>query len=349
MNKELFQRMLKVNGETCVSIIVPTHEVSRERRNDKIEIKNTIHKAKEKLALYCDAAIYKPLWEKIDELASRIDYLHNEKGLGLYVSPSEAVMVIFPFEVEEKIVIDEQFEWSELAFLYGLSVPYYFLLLSEKKVRLLTGQLNHLEEIHNEDFPDVYADTHEYSKPGRASSYSPQANVKGFEKDKSIVEEIRLHDYFKVVDKHLHAVADDKSPIIIAAPIEEIGIFNQSTVHQDRIVARIHGNHFHKSMGELGEMAFAHMMEHVHQNHAALVAAFTEAIGFGKGIQDIREIWNAAKAGRVRSLLMERNYHNRDYDVNDILCEVFDHKGEVVVMDNDALGSMPGMVALLRY
>ena len=41
---------------------------------------------------------------------------------------------------------------------------------------------------------------------------------------------------------------------------------------------------------------------------------------------------------------MEQNYHNRDYDINELLCDVYDHKGEVVVMHQHALGSLPGLV-----
>lgn len=349
MNTDVFQQLLRTRGETCLSIVVPTHEVSRERRNDKIEIKNAIHKAKEKLALHTHAGEYKPLWDKLDELSATIDYLHNDKGLALYISPSLAVKVIFPFEVEEKIVIDDQFEWSELAYLVGLSLPYHLLLLSEKKVRLFSGQLNQLKEVHSSDFPDVFAETHEYAKPGRASSYAPQANVKGFEKDKSVMEEIRIHDYFRVVDQHLHKESHDQSPIIVAAPIEELGIYDQVTHHKERIVAHIHGNYTHKSEGELGELCFPHMVDHITRLNEQRVKDFTEAIGYGKGMQDIREIVKAAREGRVRSLLMEQNYHNRDYDINELLCDVYDHKGEVVVMQQHTLGSLPGLVALLRY
>lgn len=349
MNTDIFQQLLRTRGETCISIIVPTHEVSRERRNDKIEIKNVVHKAKEKLALYTHTAEYTALWEKIDALTAQIDYLHNDKGLGLYVSATQSVKVLFPFEVEEKIVIDDEFAWSELAYLLGLSQPYHLLLLSEKKVSLFSGQLNRLAEVHNADFPDVYEDTHEYAKPGRASSYAPQANVKGFEKDKSIMEEIRLHDYFKVIDKHLHQESSDNSPIIVAAPVEELGMFDQVTQHKDRIIARIHGNYTHKSEGELGDLCYPCMVDHLAQLNQKRVADFKEAIGFGKGMQDIREIVKAARVGRIRTLLMEQNYHNRDYDINELLCDVYDHKGEVVIMEADALGTLPGLVAVLRY
>ncbi|MBK8700482.1 MAG: hypothetical protein IPN29_13505 [Saprospiraceae bacterium] len=252
MTKDILKRMLAAKGEICISIIMPTHDMSRERRNDKIEIKNTVKRAKEKLELYTDGEIYKPLVAKLDTLVGQIDFLHNKKGIGIFVSPSIAELISFPVNVEEKIVIGDSFEINEVAYLTSLEAEYAVLLLSEKKVRLLKGKMDQLVEVHNNDFPDHYEDTHEYSKPGRGSSFSPQNNLKGFEKDKSIIEDIRIQDYFRSVDKHLNGLLTADLPLFVVAPVEELAMFEEVSQHNKQVAGVIHGNHTKKKRIGIG-------------------------------------------------------------------------------------------------
>ena len=71
----------------CISIIVPTHRLSPERRGDHLEMEKAINKAKEYLHYKYTKEQVKPLLQSLDELFHQIDFDHNAEGLGLFVLP----------------------------------------------------------------------------------------------------------------------------------------------------------------------------------------------------------------------------------------------------------------------
>jgi hypothetical protein len=80
--------MQKEKGKICVSIIVPTHRLSPDRRVDKLEVERAIDKAKQFLEFKYAESEIKPLLQALDELYKDINFTHNSDGLGLYVSPN---------------------------------------------------------------------------------------------------------------------------------------------------------------------------------------------------------------------------------------------------------------------
>lgn len=369
MQNILLNNLLKAKGETCVSIIIPTHTVSHERKGDKIEVKKAVERAKEDLKRHTTPADFKSYQATIDEWVKNIDYAHNLEGLGMFLSPTVKEIVHFPFPVKEKVMISDSFEIRDIVYMQSFSAPYYVLHLSEKSIRLLRGSLDKLEEIHDDNFPDVFEDTHEYEKPSRGSSHSMQAF--STEGDKSTIVEMRLGKFFQAVDKHLSPYLVNKTPLIIIAPTEEIALFEHETKHRGHIIATIKGNYHFMNPAQLSELAFPAYVRYIKSRTLELINEYEDSISFNLGIKGIHNVWQAVKTGRGRKLVVEKDFVQEAYlqkdgnqlffkapegahtvtldIIDDTIETMFAKGGEVYLTDNDVLKDYGRMFLIARY
>ena len=137
----------KSKGSVCISIILPTHRLSPDRRVDNLKLKNSITAAKQLLQYKYTVYNIQVLMEAIDEIYDTIDFSHNSDGLGIYISTDVKLAVQFPFMVEEKVMVGDSFEIRDLLYKDNYSVPYLVILLSKNKIRLYKVLLDELEEI----------------------------------------------------------------------------------------------------------------------------------------------------------------------------------------------------------
>ena len=110
MKNTRLKDLLKAKGETCVSIIIPTHHFSHERRGDKIELKKAVRDAKDELIRHITYEQFQAYEAVIEEWVKEVDYTRNLEGLGMFLSPSVKKMVKFPFPVKEKVVVSDSFD-----------------------------------------------------------------------------------------------------------------------------------------------------------------------------------------------------------------------------------------------
>jgi hypothetical protein len=159
--------MQKEKGKICVSIIVPTHRLSPDRRVDKLEVERAIDKAKQFLEFKYAESEIKPLLQALDELYKDINFTHNSDGLGLYVSPNIKKAVQFFSPVEEKVMVGDNFEMRDLMYKLNYANPYFVLLLTEKDVKLFEGTWDNLTEINDKNFPKEYHEEYIIIRPAR--------------------------------------------------------------------------------------------------------------------------------------------------------------------------------------
>jgi len=242
----------KQSGRLCITIVIPTHRLSPERRADRVVLEKAIRQAEEQLKTSFEFNPDTPiLIEKLHESVSEIDMLHQQEGLGIYVSSAVQKMISFPFPVVEKIKTDTEFDLRELFYKAQLAAPYYVLLLSEQEARFYEGQLEHLTEIKDRELTEPFEEEYIYSPPSRSSSYAGQAHLKNFEKDKSFMEAIRLKNIFRTIDHQIQKYAINHTPLILAAPEKEIGLYKQKHLSSYSPVLELKGNYLHTKHHDL--------------------------------------------------------------------------------------------------
>jgi hypothetical protein len=307
----------------------------------------------------------------LDELVKTIDYAHNKKGIGLFVSQNIKKLITFPFEVKEKVIIRHSFEIRDLLYFNHYSRNYFLLALTEKSAKLFSGTTDQISEVKDENFPRDYEELYEYAKPARGSSYVGNAYLQDFEKDKSVMEAIRMKNFFEESDECLKKYLLPNTPLLLAGTEKDVSLFRNTTAHKKNIIDTLSGNFSYVNEAELGLMAWLKVWAFIDKEKTELISLYGERKGAGLGVEGINEVWTAAKAGRGLKLLVEKDFyltgfvtsednklhiklpkrkHSTIPDIiDDIIETVLNKNGDVIVVENEALRDHQRIALITRY
>lgn len=357
-------------GNPCVSVIIPTHKLSPERTLDELHVTQALKKAGELVInKFGENNIGKELILKLNELASNIDYVHNDLGIGFYVSPKVSHLVRFPFPVKEKVIVGNSFEIRDIVYLEATLLEYCFFVMNEKELRLFDGTGETLRMYKNTDFPSRYIDDYEYERSSLGSSYG--YGFKSTEKDKSIVNEQRYVAFLKQADQKMSKYISPHTPLIISGNSKDIGYFKKITTHSNNIIGEIQGNYLHESIQKLGVFAFQKITEYLNKEEEKLLIRFENAHGKKLAVNGIEDVWKFANDGKGLLLLVEKDYMFKGYTlpndstlyttppkqqheiledaVDDVMEIVMNKGGKVVVMQEGRLQRFGKIALILRY
>jgi len=364
--------LLRERGNICISVIAPTHRLSSERQVDKYEVEKLVSHAKLLLQNKYPESESKPLIAHLDAAVQSVDFNHNADGLGIFISKNVQQVMRFPFPVQEKVMVGDNFEIRDVVYMTRHTVPYYALMLSEKRIRLFHGQGNGLTEIKGDSFPFEYREKYEYNTPSRGSSSAFNAQMRSFEHDKSTLEHVRIREFFRVADGFLADYLVPGSLLVLMGAEKSLSLFEQATDHQNYIIAKIQGNYEHNSVADLQRLVYESIGNYKRRQWTDTLASFRERIGEGLGVTGIQDIWTVVQEGRGRTLLVEKDFrmpgfveHNNGNflalrptggshetmpdAVDELIEKVLTTGGEVIFTDNEALAVYNGMALITRY
>lgn len=364
-------QMLAEKDNPCISIVIPTHRFSKERRLDPKVLGKAVEKAKSLLenSAWPKEKI-RSLSTKIDAVVENIDYVRLQEGLAIYISPNISKFFLLPFPVTEKIMLGKTFEVRDLFYFIQFLKPYYLLAVSKKRIRMFRGEGRDIQEIQNDDFPKQYAETYEYAKPSRASSFS--AGLKDYELDKSEMQEIREKAFYKEVDDSINRYLKKDVSLIVAGVEDEVTNFESTTSHLNHLIGTIKGNYDHDAVHPLAESAWAKMNEYIKSEQQELLKQLQEGIGSKLTVDGIRDVWKMAKQGNGLTLFVEKDYQVTAYvdpaddsklyvgppagnyeiitdAVDQIMYIVKEKGGNVVIVENGEMANFNHIALRLRY
>lgn len=358
-------------GNACVSVIVPTHRTSPDRRADRLVLTKAIKKAGQLLKAEYSADLSALLMNKLDKLFQQIDFDHNEDGLGLYVSKNIQLIVSFPFPVKEKVVAGDSFQIRDVLYKENYSEPYYVLLLAENSAQLYHGSWTELEEIKDKNFPMEYEEEYSYDPPGRNMSFSGQFHIKSLEKDKSKLKTTRYKRFFQNVDKLLNGFLVNDEPLIIAGADRLSALFESVSTHEKNIARKITGSYGSHSLKQLSDLVSMVIFGHLQYKRAELIEEFIRKYGQGLATSGIQDVWSTAMEGKAFKLLVEKDYHKQGFldesryhlslrppqkphtvltdAVDDLIELVLKKDGKVFFVDNESLKDYQRIALITRY
>lgn len=362
---------LKNNVSTpCVSVIIPSHKISSDRTVDELEVKKMLNKAK-KLVFdtYGSKNGGEEITNKLFNLAENIDYLHNDFGLGFFVSPNISHLVKFPFPVNEKVVVGNNFQIRDMIYLAETMINYYVLSINEKEIKLYEGNGENLKLIKDNDFPIQFIDDYEYTHTSLGSSYG--YSLKSTEKDKSIVREQRLSAFYKVADEKISKYLITNTPLILAGSSKDLGYFKKVSTNYKYVVGKVKGNYIYESNQKFGQLTFEKIKDYLKTEEDKLLKRLDDAIGKKLAVFGIVNVWKASKEGKGLILLAEKDYeipgfvteddseiflhppkksHEIIEDaVDDVMETVLEKNGKVIIVENGNLSRFEGIALILRY
>ena len=367
---EGMQALMQHKGKPCLTILCPLHPSNPDRFSDRLALKHLVQEAILEIQKYWEATKAGKLISLLETTIDKIDLVHAPKGLGIYLTDDFIQVEHYSAAVPPIVQVEERFPIRESLWQLQLSRPVYVLCLSEHQIQLHQVSNGQWTEIRDHFFPYRMVDSYEYSKPVRSSSYAGHAHVKMFEPDKIEMQHIRLRDAFRRTEAPLSPYLMNGEPLVLAGPERDMSLFSQVSRHVNRVVGQINGNYqlAHRELFEDKVIQVIQENRRIQMNKQ--VSLFFEKWGSGLGKCGLLDCWKAVESGQGLRLLVERGYREPVYfsasgqfsaektqlaatwmpDAIDRLMEMTIEKGgEVLLVDNNLLGSAQRFALILRY
>lgn len=349
----VLQKLMSSKDRICVSVILPTHELTPDRATDKLHTERAISFAINQLRN--NDATMEFFKSRLKELTAKIDYNHNRKGLGFFVSQNISELVSFHFPVEEQTLISDHFAVKDLIKQDYFSKPYFVLLLNTKEAKLYRGQMDYLVESGSQLFPIKFQDDWEYNKPSRANSYLGHTIIQSVEDEASRLKQKRFVDHLNSIDQELSRYIAGQ-PLVIAGVEKDIALFkNHSSLN---IIGQIEGNFSHVPFPIFRSMCWNVQHRHLQEQVQQIIKDINE-LPRNRVIHGYRDIYKAVEFGKGARLLIDEHLvlpvthkapvNHLEHSIDRLLQNALHKGGEVIVCDSGSLKDYDGLVLVSRY
>lgn len=304
----------------CVSLYMPTHRVSEQKRQDPLRLKNLVRQAEHAL----ENSGTKPARarELLEPLVGLIqDYSFwkaQSEGLAIFVSPDTLRYYHLPFPFNELIVTGNHFHFKPLIPLMSEDGMFYILVLSLHQVRLFQANRYNIGEIHvGKGFPtdarrmkvhhdtERHLDFHNSKTPGQ---HHPDTGRLPYFFGHGAGRECRKDDILQFCERVAWGIKgllrEDHHPLILAGVKYISDMYRHTTRYPHVLEREITGNQdittvrqLHKAALAIAEPAFAHSREQAKQ-------AYRDLSGTMRADNSLPRILAAAYEGLVQTVFV---------------------------------------------
>ncbi|MFN3640651.1 MAG: hypothetical protein ACK4UK_07010 [Flavobacterium sp.] len=352
------KKLKNVVAETCVTIILNTHRTKPDHLKDPLTLKNLIKEAQQRLESDLDKRKAKAIIDRIFELEKSIDHSHNLESLILFVNENIAEYVRLPVAVTDRVVIDPTFATRDLVRSLHLESGYYVLLLSRQKVRLIEAFNDKVVREIDKPFP--IENTQFYSTNGvELSNASRQTQL--------------VAEFFNRVDKEVNLQRKENPlPVLICSEESNFHEYLKIADQKQSIYPTfLNRNRLDEKDHAIVSEAWPLIKEISTQKNHARIEELEKAVGTGKFMSDLNDIWRALTEGRVQTLFVQQGLYQRARldgeqlikvgdtenvsgevidDIYDEMIEIsLEYGGDVVFLPPGPLEAFQGFGAVLRY
>ena len=378
---ELIQELLSVKQEPCLSLYMTTHRNHPENLQDIIRFKNLVKQLEESLLEQYSAIEVKKFLKPYITLSNNHEFWsHSLDGLAVLGTTELFKIIKLPISVEELVVVADSFHTKPLR-QYLQSVDRYHVLgLSLQEIRLFEGNRHSLVEIDlPPDIPKTITEALGDELTEKHSTVASYGGVGGESSNKHHGHGGKNDEVDKDAERFFRVIAntiyDNYSkptglPLILAALPEHHSLFQKVNKNPLLLANSIAVNPESISTDQLIKLAWEIMEPDYLLKLKSLVNKFEEAKANKSGSDNIKEVVEAAEAGRVDTILIEadrviaerlRNKNTGTFKQADStqpkLDDLLDDIGELVTKMGGKVMFIPpekmpaktGIAALYRY
>ncbi|MEN6334016.1 MAG: hypothetical protein ABFE01_07120 [Phycisphaerales bacterium] len=304
----------------CISLYVPTHRAGKDTKENPIRLRNAIGGAKDRLAQagYPKDRIAGLLEPLDDMIVSRDFWLHQSDGLAMFVAPNFFQFYRVPLKLHDDVVVTDHFAVRQLIPLFTEDGRFFVLAMSQKRIRFFeatrTGiqeravpdMLQSIEDLRQYTVTEEYLQGHTSAPTtgtggaGAVMTLHSSGTIADKAQYKADVQQY-IHAIARKLDKHL---ADETSPLIVAAVEYEQAFFRQETTYRHLLKEGIEGNPDGYSDDQIHDAAWKIAEPNFAQAKRDSLKHFADLLGTGKTSDRIEQILPAAVHGRVRALYL---------------------------------------------
>ncbi len=355
--KLTLKELKNVVSDNCVTIILNTHRTSPDNKVDSITLKNLIKEASERLLADESKRDAQKLVKSLEDLEATIDHNYNLESLILFVNENIAEYTRLPISVENRVIIDHTFATRDLLRSLHQETNYYVLVLNQQKARLIEAFNDKVVRELKAPFP--ISNGHYSTNSADLSNAKKQTDL--------------MAEFFNTVDKDVNKIRKGNPlPVLICAESENYHEYLKIADEKDSIIdAFLTTTKLEEKAHQIVTEAWKVVQDHTSSKNNARKSELETAVGTGKYLSDVNEIWKAIPEGKIQTLFIEQglfqaamieNSHinfvgdaerNNKEVVDDIYDELIEfnmsHGGDTVFLPKGELADFNGFGAITRY
>jgi len=171
-----------------------------------------------------------------------------------------------------------------------------------QRIRLFDAVRDQLAEIDEGGFP-MQADFAPLDRRAVAGRFA----LEGAGDDRET-----LRTFYRRVDTALREICRrDPLPLVLAGVERSVARFEEvARAHGQEVIGRVRGNYGFLSSRDLGAITWPVARHHLRQRRREVVARLVKAVGEGRAVTGIDEVWRLAGDGRGNLLVVEEDYRH---------------------------------------
>lgn len=377
--KEELRDLTAIRDTPCVSIFIPTERAGQEVQKARIELKNQLGKAYEKLAKNGMRApkaeeMLKSAKELLDDT---MFWQYQSDGLAVFLSDNVFQYYRVPIRFNAMAVVKNHFYVKPMLPLFGSERSYYVLAASQNLVRLIQCGDDGAKEVSVSNMPLSLAEALKYDDPEKSLNYHTNSHHNG----QSVAvfhglgggtedNKTNILRFFKMVDHALLGyLSNDRSPLILFAVDYLHPIFSAASSLDHLMKDGIVGNPDEMSIQQIMNISKAYMEPFFQKDEKQAIRQYDQYRAGGRTSEKLKEIISAAISGRVETLFVtdglqywgfydERNdmvhkagkYNPDSEDLYEMAAvHTLFHDGKVFVESPEQMPKGAEVAAILRY
>ena len=309
VRRDTIEKLINKTDDINVTLFLPTHKKGEEGKQDSIRLKNLIQKTKNELLEkgwkeQRVEDLFKDLIEKSEENQF---WLHQDKGLAIYLNENHFDYFKIPVSPEEDYYIAENFLVTPLLELQNHHGTYHVLLLSQSETKMFKIAPDETSLVEFESVPTSMEEhlkyhVHEKSMQqhsaggGRNATFHGQG---GDEDDKEL--ELFLKHIENKVTKYLKK---ENGPLVLAGPDKMVAYYRKANKYFNVLDEAIKGNSDNKSPKELAEEAWTIAADYFQEDIESDIERFNNLQGSELISTEVEEIVKSAYFGKVDTLFV---------------------------------------------
>lgn len=291
-----FMRLDAVRSPRCVSIFLPTHTVSRETDQDRILLKDLIKAALAQMEDDGeDKAVVAALRARFEPLrADQTFWDHLGVGLAIFATAESIEVYRLPRAVLAHAEVSDRFHLKPLVPLLTFPRTALLLELSQNEVRL--SEISE-GEAHAIDAPGM---------PTSLEAYLTHLTGGGLSGAAGSENKVRERQFTRAVEAAIKPVlAGRTTPLVLAGVETIVSLYREADTYAHTLSESISGNQAHRARGEAAGDARRLVESRFNGEIRGRLERVASLRGAGLSSTDVAEISQAAKEGRVETLMVD--------------------------------------------
>lgn len=299
-----------------VSLFSPTHAYGEGTRTDPIRWKNLVSLVERTLAEQGIRApeiadLLSPAWQLLED---HFAWRYMSDGLALYLRPGWHQLFRVPTTVPEVATIGDRFVVGPLLRTVTADSHFLVLALSQRRVRLLEGSRQRVEELELAEVPTSLRDVIEPPEPRSDTMTFPLSSggrgggaavFFGHGTADDDFKQDQLRSFLRQVAAGLaDYLTDQNLPMVLLGLDETVSQYRDLNRYAHVIEDAVRQNPDELSVDELHSLAWPLVETILAAERKAAVGRFEELHGTGRAVNDPTKIGEAARHGRVDTLFL---------------------------------------------